>query len=185
MIPSYVSEEMPDVNRRRKRIEKKRKKAKILPIHVTTINFINEGNIGNVVRAAACFGAAQVHVIGSLPEYKVLKAISGTTSPYVDIITYGSEEEFLEKNQEHYLVAAELSNDSISLYDYEFPFNDNRIINIITGHETNGVPGVIMMHSDKVYIPMPGLGVCLNTAQAANIMLYEASKQLAKKDEEL
>ena len=36
----------------------------------------------------------------------------------------------------------------------------------------------ILRNSDKVYIPMPGVGFCLNTSQTANIFLYEAAKQM-------
>lgn len=172
------------LNRRRKRIERKLPTSLKMPIHITCVNFINERNVGSVVRAAACFGASKVHVIGTLPEYSVLKAVSGTTSPYVDIATYSNEEMFLEATSDQHLVAAELSDASESIHDYKFPF-DNGIINIITGHETIGVPGIIMMNADKVYIPMPGFGACLNTAQAANIMLYEAVKQLGNKNAEV
>ena len=49
---------------------------------------------------------------------------------------------------------------------------------IVTGHETTGVPSVILHKSKPIYIPMPGVGVCLNTSQGANVALYEYNRQL-------
>jgi len=39
------------------------------------------------------------------------------------------------------------------------------------------VPVDVTQIADCVEIDMPGPGFCLNTSQAANIVLYEASKQ--------
>jgi tRNA(Leu) C34 or U34 (ribose-2'-O)-methylase TrmL len=47
----------------------------------------------------------------------------------------------------------------------------------VVGNESTGVPIEILLNSEKIYIPMPGVGFCLNTSQAANIVLYEAVKQ--------
>ena len=47
----------------------------------------------------------------------------------------------------------------------------------MVGNEQSGIPTEILKNSDKVYIPMPGVGFCLNTSQTANIMLYEAVRQ--------
>jgi len=48
---------------------------------------------------------------------------------------------------------------------------------LVVGNEQAGIPTEILARSDVVYIEMPGVGYCLNTAQAANIILYEAIKQ--------
>ena len=48
------------------------------------------------------------------------------------------------------------------------------------GNEEVGVPPEILQSADVVYIPMPGVGYCLNTAQTANIILYEAVRQYEK-----
>jgi tRNA(Leu) C34 or U34 (ribose-2'-O)-methylase TrmL len=50
----------------------------------------------------------------------------------------------------------------------------------VVGNETTGVPTQILVNSKIIYIEMPGVGYCLNTAQTANIMLYEAVKQYKK-----
>ena len=38
----------------------------------------------------------------------------------------------------------------------------------------------ILANSEKIYIPMPGAGFCLNTSQTANIMMYEAVRQIER-----
>jgi tRNA(Leu) C34 or U34 (ribose-2'-O)-methylase TrmL len=52
---------------------------------------------------------------------------------------------------------------------------------VVVGQEQSGVPVDILVNSEKVCIPMPGAGYCLNTSQAANIFLYEATKQYAQR----
>ena len=37
---------------------------------------------------------------------------------------------------------------------------------------------IALLKSNRIFIPMPGAGACLNTSQAANIMIYEAVKQM-------
>ena len=69
----------------------------------------------------------------------------------------------------------ELCEGAVSIYDTVFP-SDEMVI--VTGHETTGVPSVILHKSKPIYIPMPGVGVCLNTSQAANVALYEYNRQI-------
>ena len=73
------------------------------------------------------------------------------------------------------MVSAEITENSKSIYSYSFNFASN--ICLVVGNEESGVPIEILKNSDTVYIPMPGIGFCLNTSQAANILLYEAVKQ--------
>ena len=48
----------------------------------------------------------------------------------------------------------------------------------VVGNETTGVPAEIAHTTTNIVIPMPGAGFCLNTSQAANIVVYEAVKQM-------
>jgi tRNA G18 (ribose-2'-O)-methylase SpoU len=73
------------------------------------------------------------------------------------------------------LISAELTEVSNNLDT--FSFNFEKKISIIVGNETSGVPIELLANSIPVYIEMPGIGFCLNTSQAANILLYEAVKQ--------
>ena len=162
---------------RRQRYDKKKKTAKKFPIAIATANLQHDGNVGYLVRSAACFGADSVHVIGSVPKRKVLNPLSGSLVDYVDIFSYSDPAAFVEYASDNNikLVAAELCENAESIETYNFDFTQP--ICIVVGHEELGIPAEILHNSDKIYIPMPGVGYCLNTSQAANILLYEATTQ--------
>ena len=162
---------------RRERYDDKKRSAQAYPISLCCVNFQHDGNLGYLIRAAACFGAEFLHVIGSLPSRKILNPLSGSLYDYVKIKQYSSPRDFLHytTNEEIKLVAAEICGDAKSLSTYKFDFTSP--LCLVVGHEQSGIPIEILHRSDVVHIPMPGTGFCLNTAQAANILLYEAIKQ--------
>ena len=162
---------------RRERYEEKKPNAKAYPISVATVNFLHDGNIGFLIRSAACFGAKCVHVIGSVPHPRILKELSGTLSDYIKIERHSNPADFLNyaKENNYQLVSAEIDEKAESLHNYQFNFK--RPVCIVLGHEEVGIPSEILRQSELVSIPMPGVGFCLNTSQAGNIMLYEAVKQ--------
>ena len=162
---------------RRQRYDSKKKTAKTFPISIATVNFKHDGNIGYLIRSAACFGADRIHVIGSLPERKILNPLSGSLVDHVDIDKHKDPAAFMSYIRENNikLISAELCKGSESIESYNFDFSHP--ICIVVGHEEAGIPVEILNNSDKVYIPMPGIGFCLNTSQAANIFLYEATMQ--------
>jgi tRNA G18 (ribose-2'-O)-methylase SpoU len=164
---------------RRERYKNKQKLSVKFPVEVACINFKHEPNIGYVIRAAACFGASKVNLIGCCPESKELRELSGTTSDFIELNKFSNPHDFLTYCRENniHIVSAELTDNSRSLYDYAYP--TDRKVCIVVGNEQTGVPTDILQHSEIVQIPMPGLGYCLNTAQAANIMLFEYTKQMA------
>ena len=162
---------------RRERYDDKKRLAKTYPISLCCINFQHDGNVGYLIRSAACFGAQSIHVIGSVPDRKVLNPLSGSLYDYVKIKQYSSPRDFVDytKNEDIKLVAAEIDRDSKPISSYKFHFS--RPICLVVGHEESGIPIEILQNSDIVHIPMPGVGYCLNTSQTANIMLYEVIRQ--------
>ena len=162
---------------RRNRYDDKKQSAKAYPISLCCINFMHDGNLGFLIRSAACFGAETVHVIGSVPARSALNASSGSLYDYVKIKKYATPSEFLDfvKINKIRLISAEICEDSKPIASYSFDFNDDLVL--VVGNEQSGIPTEILKNSDKVHIPMPGVGFCLNTSQTANIMLYEAIKQ--------
>lgn len=158
---------------RRQRYDEKKAIAKTYPISIATVNFMHDGNLGYIIRSAACFGAECVHVIGSVPDRSVLNPLSGSLSDYVDIKQHSTPVEFLNhiKSIDTQLISAEMTPEAVPVNEYSFDFK--RPVCIVLGHEETGVPTEIIKNSDSVYIPMPGIGYCLNTSQAGNIMLYE------------
>jgi tRNA G18 (ribose-2'-O)-methylase SpoU len=162
---------------RLERYNAKKTVAKFMPVSIACVNFFNDGNLAFIIRAAACFGVNEVHVIGSNIEYSELKRMSGSTIDFVKLVQHSNPLDFLNWSRLNNvsLVSAELSYRSQSLKDYRFDFSNN--VCIVAGNETTGVPEEILQNSDVVKIDMPGIGFCLNTAQTTNIFLYEASRQ--------
>ena len=165
---------------RRQRYDRKLKNAKKYPISLCGINFRVDDNLGYLIRSVACFGAEKLYVIGHIPERSNLKASSGSLIDYVEIIQFSTPRDFLDytENQRIQIVAAELVEEARSLSSYNFNF-DRPVC--LVGNEHSGVPAEIIKKAQVVYIEMPGAGFCLNTAQTANILLYEAINQYEKK----
>ena len=73
---------------RRERYDEKKYNAKSYPISIAAINFMHDGNLGYLIRSAACFGAERLYVIGHVPERSRIKASSGSLTDYVEIIQF-------------------------------------------------------------------------------------------------
>jgi tRNA G18 (ribose-2'-O)-methylase SpoU len=168
---------------RRERYDDKQRTAKTYPISLVCVNFQHDGNLGYLIRSAACFGAHTIHVIGSVPDRSILNPHSGSLYDYVKIIQHSKPSDFLHycKTHEIKLVSAEICEGAQSITTYTFDFASH--LALVVGNEESGIPIEILENSDKVYIPMPGVGYCLNTAQAANIMLYETIKRYDAREE--
>lgn len=162
---------------RKDRYNRRVPSARRLPISVATVNFGCDENLGYIIRAAACFGCHEIHVIGKIPERNFLKSVSGSLVDYVDLIQHSNPHDLIAYARRHdvQLVAAELHEKSVELVNYEFDFTQKTCI--VLGNENWGVPEEIIHNSDVVMIPMPGVGACLNTAQTGNIILYEYNRQ--------
>jgi tRNA G18 (ribose-2'-O)-methylase SpoU len=163
---------------RAERYEAKRPGAMVHNIAPVCINFMHEENVAFVVRSAACFGAKEVCVIGSLPEKSLLKARSGSTNSLLPIKAFPNPRDFIEyaASQDAIIISAELCEGSVSVYDYVFP--KDKMIYLMCGHEEAGVPNDIIINSHAVvHIPMPGQAFCLNTSQCATTLLFEYVRQ--------
>lgn len=165
---------------RRERYHRKAKTALTMPISVATINFDKEANIAYVVRAAACFGAFEVCVIGNTPSRDIMNDLSGSTYDYIKFRRFANTSDFIEysRKNEIGLITFELPDENFPsgpINEYKFDFSKRHCI--VVGHETVGVPVEIIAISTRIYIPMPGFGFCLNTSQTANIAMYEAARQ--------
>lgn len=163
---------------RRERYDEKLKVAKVRNVHVGLVAFADDQNVGFAVRAAACYGAKAVHVIGSMPAYDDLRRLSGSTNHYVRMVQHAGPYQFLDfcRSAKMRLISAELSEGAVPLPEVSFDSDEETMI--VSGNETTGVPVDILLNSEKVYIPMPGVGFCLNTAQTLNAFLYEYNRQV-------
>ena len=162
---------------RRERYDDKKRNTNTYPISLCCVNFQHDGNLGFLIRSAACFGAKLLHVIGTVPPRNSLNSLSGSLYDYVEIIQHNTPTAFLSyaRSKKIKLISAEICEDAIPIDTYKFNYISD--VCLVVGNESTGVPIEILLNSDKIYIPMPGVGFCLNTSQAANIVLYEAVKQ--------
>jgi tRNA G18 (ribose-2'-O)-methylase SpoU len=162
---------------RRDKLNDKLKFAKNYNISLCIVSLQNDNNVGFAIRTAACFGLKNLYVIGAKPDRKIHDGLSASTFDYVNMISLSTTNEFLQicKEQNIHIISAELTEDSKNLYEYSFP--QEKDIVIVIGNETFGVPGEIIHHSDAVYIPMGGVGVCLNTVMAGTSIISEFFRQ--------
>tara|TARA_R110002073_G_scaffold153419_1_gene308407 strand:- start:1382 stop:1909 length:528 start_codon:yes stop_codon:yes gene_type:complete len=162
---------------RRDRYDKKAFTSKKFPIEMATVNFHHDVNLAYLVRAAACFGIPTINVIGAIPPRRLINQLSGSTLDYITIRQFSTPQQFLNyaRKDGMKLVSVELEDNASPIQKYEFDFSSK--VCVVAGHETTGIPTELLLNSDIVYIPMPGVGFCLNTSQAANIVLYEAVNQ--------
>jgi len=163
---------------RKQRYSKKLAGAQFLPVELCTVNFKFEENLGFLIRAAACFGVKKINVIGSIPTRKELNVYSGSLYDYVELEIFSRPTEYLKyvENQAAKIISAEISETAESIASFDFTHLGN--FHLVVGNEQSGVPQEILSRSTQIYVPMPGVGFCLNTSQAANVFLYEISKQI-------
>lgn len=165
---------------RRNRYDKKKASAQTLPVSVCTVNFGIDVNLALTIRAAVCYGAENVFVIGSIPDHKYLSPASGSTVDYINLVNFKTPHEFLNFSREnsYKIVSAELCDGAVDLDDYNFSFDKKTVI--VLGNENTGVPSEIIFNSDPVFIRMNGAGYCLNTMQTGSVFLNEYSRQYKK-----
>jgi tRNA (guanosine-2'-O-)-methyltransferase len=158
-------------------------KVKTFPFSICAVNFQCDENIAYLIRTAACFGLQDVHVIGSMPDYEDVRRKSGTLHDFVNIHQYSNPSQFLDyaRRTKMCVISIELTDEAVNLHDIDFSslLEEHKHICFVVGNETTGVPAEITHTTPNIFIPMPGVGACLNTSQAANIVIYEAVKQMS------
>ena len=162
---------------RRQRYAEKFVSYKKLPVSIAAINFQFSDNLAFLIRTVACFGASNLFVIGHVPDRSELNSKSGTLYDFVNIISFRNTSEFLGHCRLNGLniVSMELTDNSISAYDYSFDYSKESVI--VLGNEYVGVPADILHNSDVIHIPMNGVGYCLNTSQCGTAILSEYSRK--------
>jgi tRNA G18 (ribose-2'-O)-methylase SpoU len=122
----------------------KPKVAKTYPISIATINFLHDGNIGFLIRSAACFGAECVHIVGPTPSRETIQALSEALGDYVKIKQHSSPKKFVDHTQQegYNLVCVAPGAESEPLSTYTFDFS--KPVCIVVGHEETGVPWIII-----------------------------------------
>jgi TrmH family RNA methyltransferase len=154
-----------------------------VPLVVVLDELQDPGNTGTVVRTAEAFGASGVILVkGTASPYnsKTLRASAG--SIFRLPLLYGVDAELareaLRENRVEMLAAmpARPGEPPSPLSDTDLTARCSLII----GNEARGVGDVLLAEARRISIPTAGVE-SLNAAVAAGILLYEASRQRARR----
>lgn len=134
-------------------------------------------NTGAIARTCALTGSS-LHLIRPLGfsiDDKHLKRSGLDYWHLVDIHLYDNFQEFVEGNREGKFYFATTKTDR--RYD-EFNYSDNSYF--VFGKETKGLPEDLLEEykDTTIKIPMKDISRSLNLANSANIIIYEALRQL-------
>ena len=132
-------------------------------------NTSKEHNVGTLVRTAHAVAAQEVILVGDR-EWNIEAA--KTAEYFTDVTILEDEAAFLDhiRQRNLTLVAVELDDRSVSMFDAEYPENPCFLL----GAERDGLPQSLINAAEiVVQIPQWGLVPCLNLAVAGSIVLYD------------
>ena len=136
---------------------------------VAIMNFVNEMNIGGLVRTANAAALKEVVIIGRKKWNKGAATGAHSRIKVVKMRTFDEFVDYCRKNN-YNIVSVEIGEDSNNIFEYEYPKNTMLVI----GNEGTGVPQKILDNSvSRVYIPQYGGVECLNAAVAGGIAIYD------------
>lgn len=148
-----------------------------MALNIVLVNPEIPSNTGNIARTCAITGA-RLHLVKPLGfslEDKYLKRAGLDYWSLVNVEIYENLDEFLEKNKDgnfYYLTTkAQLRYSDAQFKDEDYLF---------FGAETKGLPEDLLRdnYDKSLRIPMKPVTRSLNLANSANIVLYEALRQL-------
>lgn len=149
------------------------------PIIVLCENVSNAPNIGSLFRICDTFGIQEIVFNGDESSIlsRKMKKTSRATEKYVTYKVISDLETYLlEIKQEHQLIALEITNNSSSIQKHRFDFS--KPIVLLLGDENFGISEKTLNFCDEViHIDMFGENSSMNVVQAANIAIYEITKQ--------
>ncbi|RLE31319.1 MAG: hypothetical protein DRJ61_11510, partial [Acidobacteria bacterium] len=132
-------------------------------------NTSKEHNVGTLVRTAHAVAAQEVVLVGDR-EWNIEAA--KTAQDFTDVTILEDETAFLDhvRNRNWSLVAVELDDRAVSLFEAEYPQNPCFLL----GAERDGLPQSLIDAAEVVVqIPQWGLVPCLNLAVAGSIVMYD------------
>ncbi len=140
-------------------------------------NTSKEHNVGTLVRTAHAVAAQEVVLVGDR-EWNIEAA--KTAQDFTDVTILEDETAFLDhvRNRNWSLVAVELDDRAVSLFEAEYPPNPCFLL----GAERDGLPQSLIDAAEVVVqIPQWGLVPCLNLAVAGSIVMYDYLAKLQRK----
>lgn len=150
-----------------------------MALHIVFVEPEIPGNTGNIARTCAATGA-HLHLVKPLGfdiDEKAVRRAGLDYWPYVNLSVYESLDEFLKKNSNRRMFLA-TTKGSHRYTDVEYRDDDM----ILFGRETAGLPRNFIEQNSSMAIRIPMSKETrlrsLNLANSANIVLFEALRQL-------
>ena len=150
-----------------------------MALHIVFVEPEIPGNTGNIARTCAATGA-HLHLVKPLGfdiDEKAVRRAGLDYWPYVNLTIYENLDEFLEKNADRRMFLA-TTKGSQRYTDVEYEDDDM----ILFGKETAGLPRDFIAQNSSMDIRIPLSEDTrlrsLNLANSANIILFEALRQL-------
>lgn len=155
-------------------------KKRTFPIILICENVTNAPNIGSLFRIADAFGIEKLILCGErIPLGRKMTKTSRATEKVVKFEVTDSALKVVEDAKQigYSIVSLEIT--SYSKPIHTFQFSKQKPIAIIIGDENFGVSESVLKLSDNViHIEMFGHNSSMNVVRAANIALYEITKQI-------
>lgn len=150
------------------------------PITLISNNVANAPNIGSLFRIADAFGVEKLILCGSnIPLGRKMTKTSRATEKSVNFEIQDDASSIVSnlKSKHYQIISLEITNNSIPIHNASF--SPKHPIALVIGDENFGVSENILKLSDAIiHIDMYGQNSSMNVVQAANIALYEITKQL-------
>lgn len=151
------------------------------PITLICDNVTNAPNIGSLFRISDAFGIEKLIFCGETIHLgrKMMKTSRATEN----VVNYELNKDIFEvvrelKAHQYQIIALEITATSKPLHQFKL-INQKQPIALIIGDENFGISEVILNNASVVtHIDMFGQNSSMNVVQAANIALYELTKQL-------
>jgi tRNA G18 (ribose-2'-O)-methylase SpoU len=150
------------------------------PITLICDNVTNATNIGSLFRIADVFGIEEIIFCGE--HIQLGRKTTKTSRATEKVVSYKmsnsiSNEVNLFKANDYCIISLEITSKSLPIHKFQFP--KKKPIALIVGDENFGVSEAVLKLSDEViHINMFGQNSSMNVVQAANIALYEITKQI-------
>lgn len=149
------------------------------PITLVCDNVTNAPNIGSLFRIVDAFGVEKLILCGKVSLGRKMTKTSRSTEKVVDYKICESASTMVEdlKTKGYQIISLEITKNSKPIHSFQF--SKEKPIALIIGDENFGVSEKILNLSDVIiHIDMFGQNSSMNVVQAANIALYEITKQL-------
>ena len=142
-------------------------------------------NVGAMFRTADATGIWGIITCGITPNFdhvRVAKTALGAQKS-VESLRFANTMRFLQFLEDNNLIAnlwsLELTDRAEDIFKLDFTQKQPYPIFLTVGNEIDGVSAQILVKSSKhVYIPMNGIKVSLNVAEAASIAMYEFYRKI-------